>query len=96
MTNCWETEVRLSSCKYDKRMRTLFIALNDLPFKHGASGFPTRIIIHSEKTERRITFYPVRPNDRLYDEDQWDGEQQIYRPSVVLETVDCLVIVHHG
>lgn len=99
MTNRWETSVSLSSCKYDKQRRTLCIAYKDLPvhFKNEnkGGGFPAGVFIHSEKTGRVIYFAPVGPNDRLYSEDHWDGEQQIYRPNVALDTVDHLVI-HYG
>lgn len=89
--------VPLSSCEYDKQRRTLCIAYKDLPPARRFSdwGFPASVNIHSEKTGRTVQFYPVGPNDRLYNEDQWDGEQQIYRPNVALETVDHLVI-HYG
>ena len=94
--------VPLSSCEYDKQRRTLCIAYKDLPVRRFSDwGFPLTVNIHSEKTGRTVQFYPVGPNDPLYSEDQWDGEQQIYRPyvvdgpRVVLETVDHLVI-HYG
>ncbi len=89
--------VPLSSCEYDKQRRTLCLAYKDLPPARRFSdwGFPASVNIHSEKTGRTVQFYPVGPNDRLYSEDQWDGEQQIYRPNVALETVDHLVI-HYG
>jgi len=89
------TNVPLSTCEYDKQRRTLCIAYKDLPVQFKGGGFPAGVLIHSEKTGRMVSFYPVGPNDRLYDEDQWDGEQQIYRPNVALETVDHLVI-HYG
>lgn len=95
------TNVPLSICKYDKQRRTLSIAYKDLPVQFSGRGFPLYVNIHSEKTGRTVQFYPVGPNDPLYSEDQWDGEQQIYRPyvvdgpRVVLETVDHLVI-HYG
>lgn len=114
MTNSFETSVPLvplSICKYEKQKRILSLAykdLKDVPAAHPKNvpvrfmnGFPARVNIHSEKTGRTVSFYPVGPNDRLYDEDHWDGEQQIYRPHVVdgprvvLETVDHLVI-HRG
>ncbi len=87
------TNVPLSICKYDKQRRTLSIAYKDLPVQFSGREFPLYVNIHSEKTGRTVQFYPVGPNDSLYSEDQWDGEQQIYRPYVVdLETVDHLVI----
>lgn len=95
MTNLWETYVPLSTCKYDKQRGTLCIAYKDLPFQFKGGGFPACVFIHSENTGRTVSFYPVGSNDSLYDEDQWDGEQQIYRPNVALETVNHLVI-HYG
>ncbi len=102
----WEmTNVPLSIFKYDKQRRTLSIAYKDLPVQFSGrrppsrgDGFPLYVNIHSEKTGRTVQFFPVGRNDSLYSEDQWDGEQQIYRPyvvdgpRVVLETVDHQVI----
>ena len=88
--------VPLSTCKYDKQRRILSLDYKDVPIRRFSDwGFPASVNIHSEKTGRTVQFYPVGPNDRLYSEDQWDGEQQIYRPNVALDTVDHLVI-HNG
>lgn len=52
---------------------------------------PNSIKIRSDKTNRIIEFVSLNPDDPLYDEDHWDGEQKIYRPVEDCK-VDCLVI----
>jgi hypothetical protein len=39
-------------------------------------------------------FVTVGPQDRLFDQDGWDGEQQIYRPIGNVPNVDYMVIYH--
>jgi len=50
--------------------------------------------VHSEKTGKDVRFVVVGEHDVLFDQDQWDGEQQIYRPMGHVPTVDHLVIYH--
>ena len=43
-----------------------------------AGDFPKEILVVSHHTNRMLTFRPVGPGHRLFDEDGWDGEQQVY------------------
>lgn len=57
--------------------------------------FPRMVNIESYHTGKVVGFMVIGQDDPLFDQDQWDGEQQIYRPLVKLDNVDILVI-HHG
>lgn len=41
--------------------------------------FPTSVFLTSQWTKQTIEFVPVGEDDPLFDQDGWDGEQQIYR-----------------
>lgn len=55
-------------------------------------GMPLTFGVRSHHTGRIVRFVPVNPADPLYDEDHWDGEQQIYRPVEKLPNVEYMVI----
>lgn len=55
-------------------------------------GMPLTFNVRSHHTGRVVRFVPVNPADPLYDEDHWDGEQQIYRPVEKLPNVEYMVI----
>jgi len=72
-------------CQYDAKRQVL-----TLESKH--IGMPLTFIVESAKTGKQVRFTPVTPADVLFDQDQWDGEQQVYRPVGNVEGVDHLVI----
>ena len=41
---------------------------------------PAKFFVKSHHTGRIVLFQPVDENDAMFDQDQWDGEQQIYKP----------------
>lgn len=57
-------------------------------------GIPS-LIVCSHHTGKEIMFTVIEENDVLFDPDQWDGEQQIYRPTSECN-VDHLVIYNRG
>ena len=57
-------------------------------------SFPSEFVVKNYKTQRSLTFKPVQPGDKLFDQDQWDGVQQIYRPSDDSTPVKSLVLHH--
>ena len=80
--------VKLQWCEFDKARRVLKLASEFV-------GMPAQFFVESHHTGRVIRFTPVVPGDKLFDPDQWDGEQQIYRPvSGSPLNVDYLVIYH--
>lgn len=76
----------LNQCNYFKDKKRLL--LNSSITK----GFPPSLWISSDHTRRLVEFKAVQPGDPLWDQDGWDGEQCIYRPSWHLPNVECLVI----
>jgi hypothetical protein len=79
--------VPLKYCEYDKDRKVLKLASEYI-------GMPKQFFVHSEKTGKDVRFVVVGKHDILFDQDQWDGEQQIYRPMGHVPTVDHLVIYH--
>lgn len=77
--------VSLEFCEYNKERRQLSLG-------SGFIGMPLTFFVKSHHTGKEVRFIPVTPADVLYDQDQWDGEQQIYRPLGDVKNVDHLVI----
>ena len=65
--------VDLARCEYDKSRKVLKLASEYF-------GMPLTFFVRSHHTGREVRFVPVTPADVLFDQDGWDGEQQIYRP----------------
>jgi len=79
--------VELSLCEYDKKRKILKLASEYF-------GMPLSFWVKSHHTGKMIRFIPLNPADPLYDADQWDGEQQIYRPMGDAPNVEYMVIYH--
>ena len=77
--------VDLKLCEYDKSRKVLKLASEYI-------GMPLTFFVRSHHTGKEVRFVPVNPADKLFDPDQWDGEQQIYRPVGNVPGVDHLVI----
>jgi hypothetical protein len=77
--------VGLELCEYDKTRKVIKLASECI-------GMPRQFYVVSHKTGKEFRFVAVGPEDRLFDQDQWDGEQQIYRPVGHCPTVDYMVI----
>ena len=79
--------VELSKCEYDKTRKVLKLASEYF-------GMPLSFYVKSHHTGKLVRFIPVNITDPLFDEDGWDGEQQIYRPYDSAPNVDYMVIYH--
>ena len=77
--------VDLKFCEYDKTRKVLKLASEYF-------GMPLTFGVRSHHTGKIVRFVPVNPADPLFDEDHWDGEQQIYRPVGNVPGVDYMVI----
>jgi len=77
--------VDLSLCEFDKGRKVLKLTSEYI-------GMPLTFMVRSHHTGKVIRFVPVTPADKLFDQDQWDGEQQIYRPLIDVPNVDHMVI----
>lgn len=76
--------VDLDKCEWDRARRVLHLTSEHV-------GMPAEVLITSHHTGRGVIFRPVQPGDDLWDQDGWDGEQCIYRPTTATK-VDYLVI----
>ena len=77
--------IPLKFCTFDKQRRKLSVASE-------FCGMPRAVAVLSEHTGKKVIFVAIGPEDPLYDEDGWDGEQKIYRPYEPQTRVDYLVI----
>ena len=81
--------VSLKRFDFIKELKELRIAS-----EYFGGRFPTRFIAESSKTGRQVEFTPVKFDDPRFDQDQWDGELQVYAPSVPLDKVQYAVVYH--
>lgn len=79
--------VELSRCEYDKSRRVLKLASDFV-------GFPPQFFVKSHHTGKEVRFVVVGPEDKLFNEDGWDGEMCVYRPVGSVPGVDHMVIYH--
>lgn len=77
--------VSLQLCEYDKRRKVLKLASEYF-------GMPRTFFVKSHHTGKEVRFVAVGPEDRLFDQDGWDGEMQVYRPLGDVPGVDHMVI----
>lgn len=77
--------VPLEKCEYDKTRRVLKLASEYI-------GKPGEFFVKSHHTGKTVRFTAVGEHDVLFDQDQWDGEQQIYRPIGNVPGVEHMVI----
>lgn len=77
--------VSLKLCEYVRERRVLKLASEFF-------GMPREFFVESHHTGKVVRFIPVGEHDVLFDPDQWDGEQQIYRPVGHVPGVDYMVI----
>jgi hypothetical protein len=87
----WERQeipqVDLKFCDYDKNRRALIMSSDII-------GMPQQFFVRSHHTGKIVRFVAIGPHDVLFDQDGWDGEQMIYRPTSEQKNVDHLVIRH--
>lgn len=76
--------VNLKSCVHNKDRKYLVLQCD--------GRFPKEIVVKSDYTGKEIVFKTVQPGDPLFCEDQWDGEQQIYRPTEKIPTIEYLTM----
>ena len=77
--------VRLEDCQYDKTRKVLKLT-------SGRIGMPRTFFVESHHTGKVVRFIAIGPEDILYDQDGWDGEQQVYRPLGNVPGVDHMYI----
>ena len=80
-----ERMVSTAQCYYEKKSKALSLPSDVI-------GMPGEFWVRSHHTGKIVKFVAVQPGDSLFDEDSWDGEQCIYRPTVAVPNVDHMVI----
>jgi len=71
-TKIVQCDYMVSDCEWSAATGVLHLEVN--------YRFPKNLTIHSERTGKSIQFMPVPYGHKLFDEDQWDGEMQVYIP----------------
>jgi hypothetical protein len=79
--------VDLKFCEYNRDRKVLKLASEFF-------GMPKEFYVKSHHTGKTVRFTVIGPEDKLFDQDQWDGEQQVYRPVGNVPGVDHMVIYH--
>jgi len=77
--------VDLKLCEFDKNRKVLKLASEYF-------GMPVQFFVKSHHTGKEVRFVAIGPEDKLYDQDGWDGEQQVYRPVGNVPNVDYMYI----
>lgn len=77
--------VDLNLCEFRKERKCLTLASEYM-------GMPAEFYVKSHYTGKKVLFKAVQPGDPLWDEDGWDGEQCIYRPTQPLPNVEYMCI----
>lgn len=79
--------VPLRLCEFDKNRKVLKLASEYF-------GMPNEFFVESHHSGKSVRFTMIGPEDKLFDQDGWDGEQCIYRPVGNVPNVDHMVIYH--
>lgn len=79
--------VSLQLCEYDKSRKVLKLASEYF-------GMPRTFFVLSHHTGKEVRFVTVGPEDKLFCQDGWDGEMQVYRPIGNVPGVDHMIIYH--
>ena len=77
--------VDMKWCEFRKEQKCLTLASEYF-------GMPAEFAVRSNHTGKVVTFKAVQPGDPLWDEDGWDGEQCVYRPTINIPNVEYMVI----
>lgn len=80
-------QVDLRQCRFIKERKKLTISSEVF-----AGSFPKTFEVKSHHTGYVLAFKKIGIDDPLFDPDQWDGEQAIYRPIEKTKNVDFMVV----
>lgn len=89
MTHNRELVLNTKDCVYHPIAKRLTISTEKII---GSIIFPNTVYVKSHHTNKQVIFKPIKPYHKDFDEDQWDGEQQIYEPMDAGVNVKTLVI----
>ena len=78
--------VSLEKCKWQKNLNQLTV-----PWR---SNFPIEITVHNPKTNTHRLYTRISDTDPRFDQDQWDGEQMVYKTHGLTNNAEYLVLYH--
>ena len=78
--------INLTYCKWQKSLNQISSVWN--------KGFPASVHVFSQTSGSFREYRPVDFSDPRFDQDQWDGEQQIYRTTEPTKQAEYLVLYH--
>lgn len=76
----------LEECKWQKHLNQLTTPWN--------SSFPREITVHNQNTDTLRLYTQINDSDPRFDQDQWDGEQMIYRTHAPTNKAEYLILYH--
>jgi hypothetical protein len=78
--------ISTDDCKFSAKDRALYTTRDRI------GSMPSRLYVESPSTGRKILFKTIGPDHPKFDEDGWDGMQNIYEPVEHLPKVDLLYV----
>ena len=78
--------VSLQKCKWQKHLNQLTIPWN--------SSYPREVTVHNPKTDTLRLYSQLKDTDPRFDQDQWDGEQMVYKTHLSTNNAEYLVLYH--
>ena len=79
-------KISLEKCKWQKHLNQLSTPWN--------SSFPREITVHNPNTDTHRLYFHLRDTDPRFDQDQWDGEQMVYKTHAPTNNAEYLVLYH--
>ncbi|NDB82506.1 MAG: hypothetical protein EB127_07170 [Alphaproteobacteria bacterium] len=80
------TMLSLEKCKWQKNLNQLSTSWN--------IRFPREVCVYNPKTGKNRTYFYLSDTDPRFDQDQWDGEQMVYKTSELTNNAEYLVLYH--
>lgn len=90
MTYNRELVISTQDCTYHVNRKRLVISTAKIA---GSIIFPHTVYVKSHYTNKQLTFKPINETHQDFDQDQWDGEQQIYEPINSVDKVNVKTLV---
>ena len=90
MTYNRELVISTQDCVYQPTRKRLTISTAKIA---GSIIFPHTVYVKSHFTNKQLTFKPIKETHQDFDQDQWDGEQQIYEPIDAKDNVNVKTLV---
>jgi hypothetical protein len=77
-------KISLEKCKWQKHLNQLTTPWN--------SSYPREITVHNHNTDTLRLYTQINDTDPRFDQDQWDGEQMVYKTHAPTNNAEYLVL----